>query len=150
MKKMTVTLSLLGMILLGALTPVRPVAAACDDGVLGFPPWFAGLTKADCSIKPICEKGEGECNTAHGAGVWISLSEFIFVVVLNVINILLVAVSYLSVGFVMYGGVKYMTSQGSPDKIAGAKKTIMAAVIGLVITILAASIITYLRGRLFI
>lgn len=146
MKKLVIILGLLGMMLLGALTPAKPAAAAACGSFLGFPAWYNDLTVSDtdCTIRPVCEK-EADCPTNS-----IKLSAFIWIIAMNVIQILLMLVSYLSVGFVMFGGVKYMTSQGSPDKIAGAKKTIMAAIIGLVITILAASIISFLRRELFI
>ena len=47
----------------------------------------------------------------------------------------------LAVAFIIYGGYKYMISAGSPDGMTGAKKTIMNAVIGLVLSIAAVAIV---------
>lgn len=45
-------------------------------------------------------------------------------------------------------GFKYVTSQGNPQETAKAKDTILYAVIGLIVVILAFSIVTFVIGRL--
>jgi cytochrome bd-type quinol oxidase subunit 2 len=47
---------------------------------------------------------------------------------------------YLAIGFVMWGGIQYMTAQGDPGKVARGKKTITNAVIGLIISMTASII----------
>jgi hypothetical protein len=54
----------------------------------------------------------------------------------------------LSAIFIVVGGIKYATSDGSPDKIQGAKQTLVYAVAGLIISILAPLIIGFVISRL--
>lgn len=81
------------------------------------------------------------------------ISEFNFphdltAVTLAVVEILLRIGVLAAVGFVIYGGFMYMTSQGEPDKAANARKTIVNAVAGLVIGLLATGVVSFIGGRL--
>jgi hypothetical protein len=69
-------------------------------------------------------------------------------VLLAVVEILLRLGAIVAVGFVIYGGFLYITSQGEPDKAAAAQKTILNAVIGLVVAILATGIVSFIGGQL--
>lgn len=53
----------------------------------------------------------------------------------------------LSVLFICYGGFKYVTSQGEPDKIQKAKDTVMYSVIGLVVSISAYAIVAFVTSK---
>lgn len=105
--------------------------SACGSGsLLGFPAWYRGLTKengSNCDIKSPTEAG--------GA------TKFIWIIVLNVVEMILRAAGYAAVIFIIYGGYKYMISTGSPDGMVAARKTIMNAAIGLVISIAAVAIV---------
>ena len=48
--------------------------------------------------------------------------------------------SLVATGFIIWGGYKYITSEGDPSKVMAGKKIITAAVIGLVLTISASVI----------
>lgn len=100
----------------------------CPDRVLTFPTWYRGLQNADCNIE---SPGSGES----------AVSDFIWTIVLNVIEIALQLVGYLAVGFIIYGGFKYITGAGSPDKITAGRKIILNAVIGLIISIFSIAIV---------
>lgn len=110
---------------------------ACSDHLLTFPAWYRGLQNPDpdCSIKP---------PDASKAG----LSGYIWTIVLNVIEFGLQLVGYVSVGFIIAGGYKYMISTGSPDGMVRARKTIMNAVIGLVLSIFSVAIVNVVAGAL--
>lgn len=54
----------------------------------------------------------------------------------------------LSVLFICYGGFKYVTSQGEPDKIQKAKDTILYSVIGLVVSISAYAIVAFVTSKI--
>ncbi len=54
----------------------------------------------------------------------------------------------LAVLFLVWGGFKYVTSQGEPDRIAKAKDTILYSVIGLVVTIASYGIVAYVTSWL--
>lgn len=123
------TLSVLSI----ALTPNAAYAAdgdSCDSSFLGFPAWYNGLAekKGDsCEIKSPNEVG--------------SVNAFIWTIVFNIVEMLLRAAGYAAVAFIIYGGYKYMTSAGSADGMASAKRTITNAIIGLVLSIAAVAIV---------
>jgi glucose uptake protein GlcU len=58
-------------------------------------------------------------------------------IVTNIINMLLGLLGLLAVIIILIGGFKWMTAQGSDDKVESAKKTIKYGIIGLVIILLA-------------
>lgn len=64
----------------------------------------------------------------------------------TVINIVLSAVGILAVGVMVYGGFVYLTSNGSAQKLEKAKHAIMYGLIGLVVCLLAYSIVIFV-GR---
>ncbi len=61
----------------------------------------------------------------------------------NIIKTLMGVVGVVAVLMIVWGGVMYMTSAGSDEKIGTAKKIITGAIIGLVISILAYVIIDF-------
>ena len=93
----------------------------CNSGFLGFPAWYRGLTNADCSIKSPTDSG--------------GLSGFIWHIVLNCIEIALVAISYIAALLILYGGFLFIISQGKPEGAAKARMTMLDAAVGLVISI---------------
>jgi len=137
--------SLIGGSLVAITTPTGVSAAPpadpkCPDNVLSFPTWYRGLQKSDCEIKSPSELDSG---SGKNDGV----SNFIWIIVLNVIEIAMQVVGYLAAGFIIYGGFKYITGAGAPDKITAGRKLILNAVIGLVISLLAVVIVNIvLRG----
>lgn len=108
------------------LSASAKTVAECEKSVLGIPPWYRGLvdpSKSDCSlISP-------DPNTPNG----ISLNTYIWRIVLNGVDIALVLVAYLTVFFILYGGFLYMTGGALPGQLEKARKTIINAVVGLVI-----------------
>lgn len=77
-------------------------------------------------------------------------------IIWNVVNILIVIAAILSLFFLIWGGIKWITSGGDKTKVDEARKTLTAAIIGLIITLLAFFIITLIaslfgieRGALF-
>ncbi|MBQ6410223.1 hypothetical protein IJI18_03165 [Candidatus Saccharibacteria bacterium] len=64
-------------------------------------------------------------------------------VVIGIINGVVGALSLVAVIFIVVGGVNYMTSQGDPGKTKKAKDTILYAVIGLIIAVLAFAIVNF-------
>ncbi len=66
----------------------------------------------------------------------------------NVLNIALGIAGGLSLVFVTFGGFKYVLSRGEPQETAKAKDTILYAVIGLAVTVLAGVIVNFVIGKL--
>lgn len=139
MRKARLILATLGMLLVGAsavtaLSPV-PVSAACNDKLLTFPAWYRGLLDGDCEMLPIGNNG-------------MPVTEFTAKVALNVVEIILQLVAYGTVVFLIKGGFDYMLSQGDANAMTGAKNTILNAVIGLIISLMAVAVINIIAGVL--
>ncbi len=68
-------------------------------------------------------------------------------VVATVINILSLVVGVISVIMVVIGGIKYTLSQGDSNSTASAKNTVIYAIVGLVIVLLAQLIVMFVINR---
>lgn len=64
------------------------------------------------------------------------------------LTIFLVVVVLLSLGFIMYGGFNWIMSQGDKTKLESARRTILYAIIGLVIAFFSFFIIQLVGGML--
>lgn len=124
-----------------AMAVTTPTAAAagngCSANFLTFPTWYRGLLNTStCELE---QPGKGRAPEIQG---------YIFVIVLNVLDMLLQLVAYVSVGFIIYGGFKYLTSPSDSSKIAGGRKTIQNAIIGLVISFASIAIVNLIAGNI--
>jgi type IV secretory pathway VirB2 component (pilin) len=70
-----------------------------------------------------------------------SIEEIALDIILNIILPLIGAVALI---FVVYGGVMIMTSAGDPEKLTKAKKTLLWAIIGIIIVVLSYLIVVSL------
>ncbi len=107
-----------------AVTVPQTAAAApgCEGRILGIPPWYRGLTDnnpPNCNIVPPEQVG--------------GLSNFIWRIVLNGIEMAIVLATYITVFFIIYGGFLFLTGGALPGQTEKARKTIINAVVGLVI-----------------
>lgn len=66
----------------------------------------------------------------------------------DAVNVILWVVGILSVIMLVWGGIKYTTSAGDTNKVTSAKNTIIYAVIGLVIAIMAYAIVNFVIDKL--
>lgn len=131
--------------LLVAVAPQTVFAAenpACARSFLGFPVWYRGLTDASgsCIIK-----SPSQLNTAASND---GLQKFILIVALNIVEAAMMLAGYVAVGFVLYGGFQYLTSQGDSGGAVKARTTITNAVIGLIISIVAVAIVNFIFAGL--
>lgn len=102
--------------------------ASCNTGsVLSFPRWYDGICKDGAVISP----------NDHPQ----KLGGFIWAIVLNIIEMMLYLVGLISLAFVIWGGFKYMISGDNSSGTAAARKTILNAVIGLVLSIMSFAIV---------
>lgn len=65
-------------------------------------------------------------------------------VIANAINFLFVVAALLALGFLILGGIKWLTSQGEKEGINKARETIVAAVVGLIIIFLSYLIVNFI------
>ncbi len=112
--------------------------ASEDNDFLGFPKWYKYLGQQEVKDEV---SGATICN-AKLNGI-----QDIWLVVAAVIELLLRVSAMIAIGFIIFGGVSYVISQGAPDKTKKAQSTIMNAVIGLVISIVATASVSFFAGR---
>jgi len=117
-----------------AIATPQTAYAECGDRLLTLPAWFRGLTTDSCDIKSPDDAG--------------GLSTFIWTIVLNIIEMVMQIVGYITVAFLIFGGFKYMTSQGEPSNIMKAKDTIRNALIGLLIAIFSVAVVNFIAGAI--
>lgn len=109
--------------------PALQFAAPCTGSVLTFPVWYKGL----------------ECN---GGKPKLTKLNDIWVIALNIVEMLIGAIVYITVGLVTWGGFKYIKSQGDPGKISEAKMAIINAMIGLGVGLAAVAIVRFVQGMI--
>lgn len=71
-------------------------------------------------------------------------------VIIVIIKFLLSIIGVISLLFIVFAGIKYVTSAGSEDSIKSAKNTLTAAVTGLVLALMAYGIIVELEKILMV
>lgn len=64
-----------------------------------------------------------------------------------IIEILLRVGGIVAFCFIIYGGFLFVTSQGEPEGIKKARTTVFNAIIGVVISILASTIVIFIAGK---
>ena len=65
----------------------------------------------------------------------------------DVFNIVLGTMGAIAFFMVVLAGFRYVVSQGEPDKVAGARRTIVYSIVGLVVIALAAVIVNFVLGK---
>lgn len=113
-----------------------------SGGFFGLPTWYKYLKVEYSPITKKCEvqfqlMKDGKFN-----------GDDVILVGLSVIDILIRIAALIAVFFVIYGGIKYITSQGSPDGTKAAQSTIQNALVGLIITIVAAAFVSFIGTTL--
>ncbi|HMH70200.1 MAG TPA: hypothetical protein VK502_02280 [Candidatus Saccharimonadales bacterium] len=99
-------------------------------GVTLFAPSYVGATPASEVIKGVNDVGG---NTGGGLGPQLII----------VVNILLYLLGAIAVIMIVIGGIRYTTSNGDSSSTKGAKDTILYAVVGLIIAMLAYAIVNF-------
>jgi heme/copper-type cytochrome/quinol oxidase subunit 2 len=108
--------------------------------VAGF--GVAALPAGDAGAINVFEECESDANSdtavckAQGTE---SISDLVRII----INTLLIIIGMISVVMIVLGGIRYTTSNGEASQVKGAKDTILYAVIGLIVAIMAFAIVNF-------
>lgn len=108
-------------------------------GLAALSPFALPVSAFAQSVDP-CQNGAGGsafvgCSVA-GQGIGNIIGDIVqFIFVIAVI---------LALGFLVYGGIRWLTSGGDKDAVATARGTIIAAIIGLIIIFLAYFILNFI------
>jgi hypothetical protein len=110
----------------------------CARSFLGLETWFnylptSSFNTSNCTIQSFDALG------SHSGFLLIGLA---------ILDDLIRVAALVAVGYVIFGGILYVTSQGSPDQTKRAQQTIINALIGVVVAMLAASIVAFIGNRL--
>lgn len=128
--------------LLSAVSFLNHFALTCSKsgGLLGFPTWYKYLEGTVIKQQITDSQSIDICQPALR-----SISD-IWLVAAAVIEMLLRVGTLISIGFIVWGGIQLITSQGEPGSVKSARETIQNAIIGLVITILATVFVGFIAG----
>jgi hypothetical protein len=128
----------------GATDTLGGTCPLTNTSFLGFPTWYAylhglyalapGMSPTDTYPSLICAP-----TIAGLSDIWL--------IAAAIVEILLRVAGLVAVAMVIYGGVQYIISQGEPEQAKKAQGTIINALIGLVIAVVAATIVTFIAGR---
>ena len=114
-------------------------SAACSkNGFFGFPHWYKYL-----DVQQIDINGTKTCQVVN-----FKFPGDLSLVILAILDIMLRVAGLVAVGFVVYGAIQYITSQGEPDGIKKAQNTITNALIGMVIAITATAAVAFIGNSL--
>ena len=122
--------------------------SGCANSFLGLEPWDAFFPNSWFG-GPSGLAGD-KC-TLNANVNWILPSNGqsgLLLIGLAILDDLIRIATLVAVGYVIYGGFQYMTSNGDPGGTKKAQQTIINALVGLVIAILAASIVSFIGGKL--
>lgn len=103
----------------------------CTKSFLGFPTWFKYL----------------ETNPSNNCAPILSGINDIWLIGLAAIEILLRVVIIIAIIFVMYSGIQYSNSGANTDKMRIAKNTLIDALAGLIIAMVATAAVSFVAGR---
>ena len=107
-------------------------AQACTSSFFGLPAWYKYLDP---------QPGDTRC-----VPILDGLSD-IWLVGLAVIEFLIRLALYIGIAYVIYAGLKYSESRGNVEKAATAKNTLIDAITGVVIAMIAVALISFAGGR---
>ena len=116
------------------------VVTALAFGVFAAPAYATG----DCNaaegltgaVKNDCSQGSGQAKNLLGNGG----------VVTTVINTMLFIVGLLSVVMIIFAGIRYTTAHGDKQQVTSAKDTLIYAVVGLIVAIIAYAVVNWITG----
>jgi len=112
-----------------ALSPTQTAyAAECDGPVLNI------------TTGSPCAQGDNTPSNLFGVGG----------IFTTIVNILLFIIGAIAVIMLIIGGIRYVVSGGDAAAITGAKNTILYAVIGIVVAILAYAIVNFVINGLIV
>jgi hypothetical protein len=116
-------------------------AATCatKPNFFGFPAWYEYLPEKNPKVGIV---GGDEVCSPHLSSVG-----DVWLIGLAVVEIMLRVAVILAIIFVMIAGLKYVNSRGNAEKTESAKKTLVDALIGMVIAISATAVISFIGGR---
>ncbi len=139
-------IAIFGLLVSLVAIPLAPLPVAAQQQQCGaapftlLPPWYKGLEKG-CSSGGTGSGGiKSPAEYGKGWNGWIAK------IIVNITEALLYVTGYVSLGFIIWGGMKFMLFGDNSQGVAAARKTIQNAVVGLLISIFAVAIVNVVSG----
>ncbi len=120
------------------------IGNSCGGSIFGLEPWYYYLPKSALYTPP--NSHTTQCSIAHFK--FLGPQNNIVPVLLAVVDDLLRVAGTVAVAFVIVGAFRYVASQGDPEGTAKAQSTIINALIGTVIAVVAISFVDFLGKQL--
>jgi hypothetical protein len=118
------------------ITTIARDAACYKNSFFGFPHWYQYLDVDKNNATKVCQV------------INFDFPGDLTLIAMAVLDMALRLVGMIAVGFVIYGAIQYVTSRGEPDGVKNAQNTIINALIGLTIAVLAAGIVRFIGTRI--
>lgn len=106
---------------------VNATSHSCNARFFTFPAWYEGVTTNGCQV------------------VLNQLTD-VWIIVLNLLEFGFQLIGYFAVGYIIWGGFKYIKSEGNPSKVGEAKQTILYAIIGLGLALSSVALVSFISG----
>lgn len=110
-------------------------------GILALPVWVAPEVQAAGSV---CDDENLSDDLKEAAGCF--TNKKVGDVANSVIKMVLGVLGVVAVGVIIYGGVVFVTSHGDPGKVQKGRNVILYGFVGLIIALLAFSIVNFVTG----
>jgi hypothetical protein len=131
------------MSLLSLPTTLAALPSQCNISFFALPPWYKYLPLQYDAVTKTCNVDDTKfqlLGTGSNSGL--------LLIALAIVDLLLRVAALAAVGFVVWGGIQYVTSQGDPSATSKAKNTIINALVGLVIAMFATGIVVFVGTKL--
>ena len=106
--------------------------------VSAYNPYTAACSNAAAKSSAVCSTPASKSNPLVGSGGLLIQATHVIAIVAGAVAVIIIILS----------GIRFITANGDSSKAAGARSGIIYALIGLVVIIVASSIITFVVGRL--
>lgn len=126
------------------------IVAVASVGLVSPSAHAIDVFKNGCDSKTSASTTGGAASSASTGGSNIcgaSQKDDFATIAKNIINTLLYVVGIVAVVMIIIGGIRYASSNGDSSAIQGAKNTILYAVIGLIVAIMAFAIVNFVVAR---
>jgi hypothetical protein len=127
--------------MINSLTSLYYFACTPQQAVWGIPTWYKYLPGETDPLTGACVPFGAQSFDASSLNVLLGIG-------LALGEILLRVAAIVAIAYIIYGGFQYLMSQGEPSATKKAKDTILNAIIGLAIAILATAIVNFIGTRL--
>lgn len=114
-------------------------------GVSAFVPVAPSAHAADCSTDNLTIDSGADCARGDGTQGELFGDAGIFKVITNVLLFLIGAISVI---MLIFGGIRYTVSGGDSNAVTAAKNTILYAIVGIIVALLAYAIVNFVLGSL--